>query len=275
MMLYSHYYLVLTLVSIVGLALPSDHESSMMTQRKIAKGSKKNPSLLFREELRVSLVALQAIEVPDLKTKVTEVVLGILNGEERRGLEISDLDTYRNKIDSFAVQITGMTEKECVDKYSNVVRCHEAAVMIESKEAFKDLFSKLKDSLGNVLVRRGVAVSSNKKGGLTNVRVTNNTPYDVKTSGNKVEYGGWGFGPFCSDDKYLVNSGQTWSATSSRGICMVGYINAELTLPDGDDGNLICTPYNSVGTSYSQYYIIMKGDNACCVQSSHESGVCA
>ena len=86
-------------------------------------------------------MALQAIEVPDLKAKVTEVVLGILNGEERRGLEISDLDTYRNKIDSFAVQITGMTEKECVEKYSNVVRCHKAIVMIESKEDFKDRFS--------------------------------------------------------------------------------------------------------------------------------------
>ena len=163
MMMYSHYYLVLTLVSIVGLALPSDHESSMMTQRKIAKGSKKNPSLLFREELRVSLVALQAIEVPDLKTKVTEVVLGILNGEERRGLvDFADLDPLRKKIYSFAVQITRMTEIECVEKYSNVVRCHKAIVMIESKEDFKDRFSTLKELLGNVLDAHDIVLYPDK-----------------------------------------------------------------------------------------------------------------
>ena len=80
-----------------------DHESSVMTQRKIAKGSKKNPLLLFREEVGVSLVAPHTIKEPDLKAKVAEVVLGILNNEERRGL--ADIDALRKKIYSYAVHI--------------------------------------------------------------------------------------------------------------------------------------------------------------------------
>ena len=73
-----------------------DHESSVMTQRKIAKGSKKNPSLLFQEEVQVSLVSPKEIEMPDLEAKVTKVVLEILNDEDRRGLV--DLDALRKKI---------------------------------------------------------------------------------------------------------------------------------------------------------------------------------
>ena len=276
-MMYSHYYLVLTLVSIVGLALPSDHESSVMTQRKIAKGSKKNPSLLFHEEVRVSLVAPKEIEMPDLKAKLAEVVLGILN-EERRGLvEFTDLDPLRKKIYSFAVQITRMTEIECVEKYSNVVRCHKAIVMIESKEDFKDRFSKLKELLGNVLERYGIVVTPVNKGHYPYVAVTNKTPYD--TSGyNIVIYTGWGIS--CSDDRFDdgAPSGQTWSATS-RGFCLVKTIRARLTLHDGSVDNsisrsLVCDDYKSSGTSYSQFYIIMNGDNGCCVQSDHQSGVC-
>lgn len=99
-------------------------------------------------------------------------------------------------------------------------------------------------------------------------------------------------GPFfCSDDDILegIAPGETWSQTS-RGICNVYQIIAYLTVPDGKgdgifdygvpDGSklkstLECTDYFAKwGTSYSMFSIIMKGDNACCVQSSHESGVC-
>ena len=159
-MMYSHYYLVLTLVSIIGLALPFDHESSVMAQRKIAKGSKKNTSVLFQEEVRVSLVASQEIAVPDLKAKVTKVLLEILNDDERRGLV--DFDPLRKKIYSFDVQITGMTEKECVKKYLKTVLCHKAIVMIESKEDFKDRFSTLKELLGNVLDAHDIVLYPDK-----------------------------------------------------------------------------------------------------------------
>ena len=63
----------------------------------------------------------------------------------------------------------------------------------------------------------------------------------------------------------------TWS-TKSRGICLVTTMRVDLVRPDGE--KLKCEDYDGC-TSYSQFFIIMKGDNACCVQSSsHESGVC-
>lgn len=52
MLLYSRYYLVLSLLSVIGLALPSDDGASVTT-RKLAKGSKKNSSMLFQEEIPV------------------------------------------------------------------------------------------------------------------------------------------------------------------------------------------------------------------------------
>ena len=88
-------------------------------------------------------------------------------------------------------------------------------------------------------------------------------------------------GPFfCSDDDIIegIAPGETWSQTS-RGICNVYKISAYLTVPDGQGSyggsELRCTPYvANWGTSYSIFSIIMKGNNACCVQSSHASGVC-
>ena len=164
-----------------------------------------------------------------------------------------------------------MTEKECVEKYSKNLLCHKAFVMIESKEDFKDRFLKLKELLGNVLeTRYGIVVTPVNKGHYPYVAVTNKTPYDVTTGGNDVIYKGWGLS--CSDDKFVVDSAQTWSATS-RGFCLVKKIRARLTLDDGSP-SLVCYDYKSSGTSYSQFYIIMNGDNGCCVQSDHQSGVC-
>lgn len=105
------------------------------------------------------------------------------------------------------------------------------------------------------------------------VQITNKTPYDC-TEGN-VRY--LGSSLFCSNDAYagdpnFLAPGGTWSA-SSRGTCLVTYIHATLTLPDGKD-TLWFIPYGSMGTSFSEFSIIMKGEDACCVQSSNQSGVC-
>ena len=67
MLLYSRYYLVLTLLSMIALALPSDDGASVTT-RKLAKGSKKNPSMLFQEEIPVPVMAQQK-EYPYVQLK--------------------------------------------------------------------------------------------------------------------------------------------------------------------------------------------------------------
>ena len=259
-------------MSMIGLALPSD------PQRKISKGSKKNPSMLFQEEFSISMVAPVSTTVPELKATVAEVVLGILN-EERRGLvEFADIDALRKKIYSFAVQIRGMTEEECTKKYSKHVLCHKATVMIKSKEDFKDRFSKLKELLRKVLDAHDIVLYPDK-GAYPYVTITNKTPYPsvgFKYPDRRrynVDYRGQGgLFKFCSSDeiKEGIAAGQTWSATS-RGVCLVTSIQATIST---QAGWVECASYKSSGTSYSQFYIIMNGEYACCVQSSHESGVC-
>ena len=92
---------------------------------------------------------------------------------------------------------------------------------------------------------------------------------------NWFEAGGSVFFPrlFCSDDWYSsVAAGQTWTALP-RGACLVGHIGATLIFPDGNLRK--CDPYTSiVRCIWSIPLIIMKGDDASCVQSSHESQVC-
>ena len=79
----------------------------------------------------------------------------------------------------------------------------------------------------------------------------------------------------CSTDLVVdpIAPGGTWTA-SSRGVCLVTYIYAALHIPDPDfpdaAGILECKHYHSSGTSYSQFSIIMDGEDACCVLSSHE-----
>ena len=70
-------------------------------------------------------------------------------------------------------------------------------------------------------------------------------------------------------------AGQTWTA-SSRGLCLVNYIHATLTYQTDDHFWVLmtCAPYTSSGTSHSIYSILMKGDDACCVRSSHELQEC-
>ena len=114
------------------------------------------------------------------------------------------------------------------------------------------------------------------------VTITNKTPKD--TFPNYIDHDVYGFGDLTHHTVYVVyNSGLcstdyiddglapggTWTA-SSRGACLVKEIVVTLTHPWHPDG-LACAPYTSSGTSYSIYSILMKGDDACCVLSSHET----
>ena len=86
---------------------------------------------------------------------------------------------------------------------------------------------------------------------------------------------------FCNFDDIEENiaSGDTWTA-SSRGECLDTKITAEIVVPDGNwprgaqAHDVACAPYASSGTGHSIFSILMKGDNACCVLSSHETQKC-
>jgi hypothetical protein len=63
---------------------------------------------------------------------------------------------------------------------------------------------------------------------------------------------------FCSNDNYTVSpNGAKWTA-SSRGVCLVTQISATVRTPSGD---IPATPYESSGTSFSQFAIIQTGPN--------------
>ena len=64
-----------------------------------------------------------------------------------------------------------------------------------------------------------------------------------------------------------IAPGDTWTAPL-RGRCTVGGIYAYLTLPD--DIQLECTEYVPAGTYDSLFFIIMDGDDHCCVRSSQD-----
>ena len=113
------------------------------------------------------------------------------------------------------------------------------------------------------------------------VHITNNTPYATPASAPRK----WPFyddddnwpgtpthgvhvvynGSWCSDDYVYeaIAPGGSWTA-SSRGVCLVYRIRVVLALPGLPDG-LTCRLYKSSGTSYSQYSIIMDGEDACSV----------
>ena len=274
-MMYLRSMIVLTLlVSIIGLALPSDHGSSAMTQQKIAKGSKKNPPL-FRQKIPVSIVVTQAMAVQRMEDTVTKVVRNILTGQQQN-------DNDRNLAPSIfpytRVEITGTTQTKCEEQYPKDIRCYDATVTIASKAALVDRILQLTEALDGVIrIENGsIAVTQQRRGGWFHypyVKVTNKTPYDtLQYYGLYSNYGISVMYYACSPDSVLesVASGDTWTA-SSRGLCLVTNIYTTLTIPDSDyPGTLTCKEYHSSGTSYSQYSIIMDGEDACCVKSSHE-----
>lgn len=79
------------------------------------------------------------------------------------------------------------------------------------------------------------------------VEIYNSTNFVVS---GKVDYASI----FCSDDNYTVSPLTTWKA-SSRGVCLLTKITATVKTPNGD---IVATPYESSGTSYSQFAIIQK-----------------
>ena len=74
----------------------------------------------------------------------------------------------------------------------------------------------------------------------------------------------------------VLAPGEKWTA-SSRGICLLKKNFATLTISPGCAGNstwnnnsdgagtLTCKHYHSSGTSYSQFAIVMDGEDACSV----------
>ena len=108
------------------------------------------------------------------------------------------------------------------------------------------------------------------------VTITNKTPYDTHKFGPPFTWLGFGYvqydGAFCSMDIIddVIASGDAWTA-SSRGLCLVEIISVLVALPGLPDG-LECAPYESGwGTAHSMFSIFMKGDDACCVLSSHQT----
>ena len=221
--------------------------------------------------------------VPELQATVTKAVLDILGGQQE-----SDDNDRRNlallgKL-RMIVETTETTRIKCAEeKYlTDKAECYFANITIGSKEDARKIMDrvlKLETALKVAIrIKHAIVVSTgskNKQGfwdwtHYPYVKVTNNTPYDG--SGGWVEYG-----DFCKHDTFARDTnlapGDTWEA-SSRGWCLVKEIYAYIFLPGLPDG-LACAPYKSSGTSYSEFFIIMKGEDACCIQSSHQSGVCA
>lgn len=82
------------------------------------------------------------------------------------------------------------------------------------------------------------------------VQITNSTSFNAF---GRVEYASI----FCSDDNYVVQRDDTWTA-SGRGVCLLTRITATVRTPSGD---IQAEPYVSSGTSYSRFAIIQVGVN--------------
>lgn len=79
---------------------------------------------------------------------------------------------------------------------------------------------------------------------------------EIKNSTNFIATGNVDYASiFCSNDSYTVTPLTTWKA-KSRGVCLLTKITATVQTPTG---NIVATPYESSGTSYSQFAIIQTG----------------
>ena len=82
-----------------------------------------------------------------------------------------------------------------------------------------------------------------------------------------------------SEEDYVpIPAGETWTVKdTSRGLCLVSsIIRVSLLIIKPEYTNLFfldCDSYGSSGTHYSEFYIIMTGDDSCAVQSGAESGI--
>lgn len=86
--------------------------------------------------------------------------------------------------------------------------------------------------------------------GYPDVYVYDSTNFNVNGT---VEYASL----FCKNDDYSATPQTPWS--NSRGICLITKISAVVTTPQG---NIEATPYESSGTSYSQFAVIQVGPSA-------------
>ena len=202
----------------------------------------------------------QTMPVGELQERVTKVVLDILNDNKRRAL-------VPKSTNPFSVITTDTTETECAPEFTAAaVVCYAAKITIDSDGKIAAAISKLKDLLERGVDQQDIVLTSNKQGFFKNppVKITNQTPYEAYSG--FVDYDAL----LCRNDVYSVASGQTWTATS-RGGCLVYDITANLVLsPNGGD-QLECkmkTFYG--GTSLSQFYIVMNGDDKCCVLNSND-----
>ncbi|MCW9707146.1 hypothetical protein [Fodinibius salsisoli] len=82
------------------------------------------------------------------------------------------------------------------------------------------------------------------------VKISNSTRHVIR---GKVEYAS----VFCSNDDYEINPGQEWEA-ESRGVCLLTKITARIFT---DDGVIEASPYESSGTSYSQFAVVKRGED--------------
>ena len=81
------------------------------------------------------------------------------------------------------------------------------------------------------------------------VTIANKTPY---AASGQVKYTGlWGRQP------YSIPPNGSWTSPDPRGLLCVGFINATLDRPGAP---IECKKYSSPATSYSQFYIEIKGN---------------
>ena len=139
---------VMTLLSMIGLALPSDHGSS--TQRKIAKGSKKNQLPMYRKALRIKVIVQKAMKLRAIEARVIKIVLHILTGQQD-----NDNDNDRRGLGSLLsttpiVTATGSTETKCVDPAANggsMLACYDTTITIDSEENLEGVIPPLTASI--------------------------------------------------------------------------------------------------------------------------------
>ena len=274
MMMYSRSMIMLTLVSMmISLALPS----SVMTQRKIAKGSKKNaPPSSQQEEIPVELRVPQAMPAEEVKERVTKVVSDILKDNKRR-LKLVVPDKVLRLV---SVLINGMTKYDCSETYYKDSTCYAAIIQIVSDGTYEAAISKLREKLDEVVEEYDILVTRIKKG-FPDVKLKNATPYPVSWRGAAVDYTS---DVFCRDDRIpqRIAPGDTWTfgyneeedeetAPSRRGVCLVGDILAEL---DGPDGRLWCTPYRWRGGTTESEFLVLYIDGVCCVRDRNQDQDC-
>ena len=86
------------------------------------------------------------------------------------------------------------------------------------------------------------------------------TAYPPVQIHNSIPYNAWGRVSYaaCSGDNYNVTTNTTWTGPG-RGLCLLTQITATVRTPNGD---IVATPYESSGTSYSQFAIIQTGPNS-------------